>query len=143
MGKVQKEFSSIVLRTNKILFHSHSTDAGFDLESAEDVVVPAKEFAQKIHTDVYVEIPEGFFGLVKERSGMASKGIFVMGGVIDAGYRGEIMINLGNMSGYDYVIKIGDRIAQIIMIPCTLMMETAPSLSPSIRGKKGFGSTGK
>ena len=131
-----------VVKSNKILFHKHESDAGFDLESIEDVVIPAKEFAPMIHTGVHVEIPFGYFGLVKERSGMASKGIFVMGGVIDSGYRGEIMVNLANMSGYDYVIKSGDRIAQLIILPCSAVM-TVGELSESDRGENGFGSTGR
>jgi len=128
--------------SNVLLFHKHYNDAGFDLESKEDVVIEAKDFVPMIHTGVHVEIPDGYFGLVKERSSMASKGIFVMGGVIDAGYRGEIMVNLANISGYDYVVKAGDRIAQLIILPCAAVLEKG-ILSESERGDQGFGSTGK
>jgi dUTP pyrophosphatase len=130
--------------SNKLLFHKHKSDAGFDLESIEDVIVPAKDFTPMIHTGVHVSIPQGFFGLVKERSGMAAKGISVLGGVIDSGYTGEIMVNLQNMSGYDYVIKSGDRIAQLIIIPCSaVMIEGNPEEIKSERGENGFGSTGR
>lgn len=136
-----KQFVPVV-KSNKLLFHKHKSDAGWDLESVEDVVVEAKGFAPMIHTGVRVEIPEGYFGLVKERSSMAAKGILVMGGVIDSGYRGEIMVNLGNISGYDYEIKAGDRIAQLIILPCSAVMIKG-ELSESERGEKGFGSTGR
>ena len=130
------------VKSNKLLFHKHVSDAGWDLESVEDVVIPAKDFASMIHTHVKIDIPQEYFGLVKERSSMASKGIFVMGGVIDSGYRGEIMVNLANVSGYDYVIKSGDRIAQLIILPCSAVM-TKGELSKSDRGENGFGSTGR
>lgn len=130
------------VKSDKPLFHKYNSDAGWDVESFEDVVVEAKGFAQKIHTNVAVDIPFGYFGLLKERSSMAAEGIFVMGGVIDSGYHGEILVNLANMSGYDYKIKTYDRIAQLIILPCQAVMITG-KLSDSDRGDKGFGSTGK
>ena len=131
------------VKSNKLLFHKHYSDAGHDLESVEDVVVPAKEFAPMIHTGVRVSIPTGYFGLVKERSSMAAKGIFVMGGVIDSGYTGEILVNLANVSGYDYVIKAGDRIAQLIILPCSAVFELGDVEEDTERGVRGFGSTGR
>ena len=131
------------VQSTKKLYHKHSTDAGWDLESIEDIVIPAQEFVSMIHTGVRVAIQDGYFGLIKERSSMAAKGIFVMGGVIDSGYRGEIMINLGNIGGYDYMIKSGDRIAQIIFIPCASELTLEDELSESDRGSGGFGSTGR
>lgn len=152
-GKADKEvrkrsdamkFEKAKVITNKPLRHAHENDAGFDIESAEDVILAAKEFTQKIHTNLHVDIPAGYFGLVKERSGMASKGIFVMGGVIDSGYHGEIMINLANMSVKDYKINAGDRIAQLIIIPCAAyMVQGEPEKVLSERGANGFGSSGK
>ncbi len=138
------KFEKVRVITNKLLRHAHENDAGFDVESDEDVIIPAKEFTQKIHTNVHVDIPAGYFGLVKERSGMSSKGIFVMGGVIDSGYHGEIMINLANMRGEDYKINAGDRIAQLIIIPCAAhMVKGEPEKVLSERGTSGFGSSGK
>ena len=137
-------FEEAKVVTNKLLKHAHKNDAGFDIESAENVIVEAKNFAQKIHTDVHVDIPAGYFGLVKERSGMASNGILVMGGVIDSGYHGEIMVNLANMSGEDYKINAGDRMAQLIIIPCAAyMVKGDPDAVLSERGANGFGSTGR
>ncbi len=140
MNTTEKEYPEV--KTNKMLFHKHYTDAGWDLESVEDVIVPANEFTPMIHTGVKVAIPEGYFGLIKERSSMAAKGIFVMGGVIDSGYRGEIMVNLANISGYDYEVKSGDRIAQLIILPCSAVMVKG-ELPDSNRGENGFGSTGR
>ena len=131
------------IKSTRPLLRKHESDAGWDIESIEDIVVSAQEFVPKIHTGVHLEIPDRYFGLIKERSSMAAQGVFVMGGVIDAGYRGEIMINLGNISGYDYVIKSGDRIAQIIFIPCDSDLTLEDELSESDRGQGGFGSTGR
>ncbi len=140
MNTTEKEYPEV--KTNKMLFHKHFTDAGWDLESVEDVIVPAQEFTPMIHTGVKVAIPEGYFGLIKERSSMAAKGIFVMGGVIDSGYHGEVLINLANIGGYDYEIRSGDRIAQLIILPCSAVM-VKDELPNSERGEDGFGSTGR
>ena len=128
--------------SNTLLYKGYNADAGFDLESTENVVIDAKDFAPMIHTNAHLDIPTGYFGLVKERSGMSSKGIFVIGGVIDSGYHGEIMVNLANMSGYEYKIQDGDRIAQLIIIPCSAVMVKG-EMPDSDRGTDGFGSTGK
>ena len=129
--------------STKLLMRKHENDAGWDIESIEDIVVPAKGFTAQIYTGAHLEIPDGYFGLIKERSSMAGKGIFVIGGVIDAGYRGEVMINLANISGEDYLVKSGDRIAQLIFIPCASTVRLDEWLSVSERGEDGFGSTGR
>ena len=141
VDKLLKKFVPIV-QTTKMLYHKYESDAGWDLESVEDVVIEANGVAPMIKTGVRVAIPDGYFGLIKERSSMAAKGIFVMGGVIDSGYRGEIMVNLANISGYDYTIKKGERIAQLIILPCSAVMVKG-ELPDSNRGENGFGSTGK
>src|SRR5690348_16820711 len=93
-------------------------DLGYDLYSAEDNKLYSKDF-QIYHTGVAVEFtleaePDLKWGfLVKERSSLGAKGVFVLGGVIDAGYRGEIMLMLGNM-GEDVIdIHAGDKIANL------------------------------
>ena len=125
------------------LYHKHETDAGWDLKCITDLVVPAKEVTPLIQTGVRLDIPEGYFGLVKERSSMAAKGIFVLGGVIDSGYRGEVLINLANIGKKEYKVKAGDRIAQLIIIPCSVNVVQDDWLSVSERGEEGFGSTGR
>ena len=142
-GMMEKALKVPIVQSTKMLYHKYESDAGWDLESVEDVIVPAQEFTPMIHTGVRVAIPDGYFGLIKERSSMAAKGIFVMGGVIDSGYRGEIMVNLANIGGYDYEIKSGDRIAQLIILPCSAVMVQDNWLPVSERDENGFGSTGR
>jgi dUTP pyrophosphatase len=89
-------------------------DAAFDLYSIEEVILTPKQ-TRIVHTGISMEIPTGYFGKVETRSSMAFNGIFVTGGVIDSGYRGEIMIILNNFSPQDYAINKGDRIAQIVV----------------------------
>ena len=139
--KARMKHMPLVMTTKK-LFKKYDNDAGFDIESVENRIVLAQNYVSMVHTDVKVDIPTGYFGLIKERSGMASKGIFVMGGVIDSGYRGEIMVNLANASGKDFEIRKGDRIAQIIILPCSAFMSVG-TLRMSERGTDGFGSTGR
>jgi dUTP pyrophosphatase len=124
-------------------FKSHRSDAGFDLVSDETVWVFARD-RQTIKTGISFDMPENMAGLIWPRSGLAvKKGIDVLAGVIDSGYRGEIMVCLYNTSDEDVEIKRGDRIAQIIFqeVPniSLLLRET---LETSQRGSNGFGSTG-
>lgn len=92
----------------------HNTyDAAFDLYSIEEAVFAPRQ-TKIVHTGLSMEIPLGYFGKIETRSSMASNGMFITGGVIDSGYRGEIMVILNNFSSQEYKIKQGDRIAQII-----------------------------
>ena len=89
-------------------------------------------------------MPEGLAGLIWPRSGLSvKKGIDVLAGVVDAGYRGEIMVCLYNTSDEDVEINRGDRIAQIIFqeVPLVSLIESE-ELETSQRGSNGFGSTG-
>jgi dUTP pyrophosphatase len=124
-------------------FKSHRSDAGFDLVADESIWVFAKE-RQTIKTGISFDMPDNMAGLIWPRSGLAvKKGIDVLAGVIDSGYRGEIMVCLYNTSDVDVEINRGDRIAQIIFqeVPniSLLLRET---LETSQRGSNGFGSTG-
>ena len=120
-------------------------DAGADLKSTEDVLIPAGSW-KLVGTGVKVAMPDGYVGLVHPRSGLAAKqGITVLNtpGTVDAGYRGEIKVNLFNASGVDFQVQRGDRIAQLVFqkverarfVSVTTLPETA-------RGEAGFGSTG-
>ena len=99
-----------------------------------------------VHTGLAVEIPDGFVGLVCARSGLATKqGLAPANkvGVIDADYRGEVMVALHNHSGEARTIDHGERIAQLVLVPyLTAAYEQADSLTDTIRGDGGFGSTG-
>lgn len=97
----------------KLPIKHNPNDAAFDLHSIENLNLPPSQ-TKIIHTGVCMEIPQGYYGQIESRSSMAVKGIFTTGGVIDSGYRGEIMIITNNFSPRDYHIKEGDRIAQIV-----------------------------
>lgn len=120
-------------------------DAGADLYSVESVTIHGR--TQKlVRTGVALEIPLGYVGLVRPRSGLATKlGIGMnSSGVIDAGYRGEISITLINHSDQSHNISPGQRIAQILFVPVVagFDFEVVDELSESSRGTGGFGSTG-
>jgi dUTP pyrophosphatase len=96
-------------------------------------------------TDIHIEIPSGYEGQVRSRSGLAMKaGIMVLNspGTIDSDYRGEIVIILLNTSDQDFWVNPGDRIAQIVFSPVVQAVFVNGKLSSSLRGEGGFGSTG-
>ncbi|MBE6779217.1 MAG: dUTP diphosphatase [Ruminococcaceae bacterium] len=121
--------------------------AGADLYALMDtpVTLAAGETAL-IHTGIAVEIPEGYVGLVCARSGLATKrGLAPANkvGVIDADYRGEIMVALHNHGSLHQTIDDGERIAQLVIVPyLTAEYTEATELSDTVRGEGGFGSTG-
>ncbi len=121
--------------------------AGADLYALSDAdVVIAPGETVMIHTGIALEIPKGYGGFVFARSGLASKkGLAPANkvGVIDADYRGEIMVALHNHSQKEQTVGAGERIAQLVIIPC-LAAEFFPvdDLHDTPRGEGGFGSTG-
>ena len=118
------------------------SDAGWDLYSSEYSVIPAKQ-RNTVKTGIALEIPEFMAGLIWPRSGLSVKrGIDVLAGVVDSGYRGEIMVCLYNTSFETVHINHGDKIAQIIFqeVPNVSMIPT-DTLDASQRGDNGFGST--
>jgi dUTP pyrophosphatase len=122
---------------------ANHTDAGFDLYSIEDINIQPKQ-RNTIKTGVSFEMPKGIAGLIWPRSGLSvKKGIDVLAGVVDSGYRGEVMVCLYNTSDEVVEIKRGDRIAQIIFqeVP-TVSLQLRESLGSSQRGSNGFGSSG-
>ena len=128
--------------------HYGSADAaGADLYAIldEPLTLEAGQTAL-VHTGLAVEIPTGFVGLVCARSGLATKrGLAPANkvGVIDADYRGEIMVALHNHSSEPQTIEHGERVAQLILMPyLTAAYEETDALSDTIRGEGGFGSTG-
>lgn len=128
--------------------HYGSADAaGADLYVVldEPVIVSPGETVL-VHTGLAVEIPTGFVGLVCARSGLATKrGLAPANkvGVIDADYRGEVMVALHNHGAIPQTIEHGERVAQLILIPyLTAEYEEADGLSDTERGNGGFGSTG-
>lgn len=119
--------------------------AGFDLHASHDSYVPSLSRPMVVSTGIAVQIPAGYVGLIRDRSGLARKhGLLVMGGVIDSDYTGEIMVMLSQLdnTGF-YEIKKGDRIAQLLIVPCPAFdVVVVDSLDDTERGDGGFGSTG-
>ena len=133
----------LLTETAQMPFKSHRTDAGFDLFADETSWIFAKE-RTTIKTGISFEMPNNMAGLIWPRSGLSvKKGIDVLAGVVDSGYRGEIMVCLYNTSNEDVEIKRGDRIAQIIFqeVPVISLL-LRDELETSQRGSNGFGSTG-
>lgn len=122
--------------------------AGADLYAVSDGAITFLPGETKfVHTGLAMEIPVGYAGLVYARSGLATKrGLSPANkvGVIDADYRGEIMVALHNHSEKEQTIESGERIAQLVVTPFLKAEYTeAESLSDTARGEGGFGSTGK
>jgi len=119
-------------------------DAGMDLFSVEEHEIQPKErYAYK--TGIALEIPQGFAGIVKDKSGLAKKhGLHVLGGVFDSGYRGEYSITLINSGTESYKIEKGQKVAQLLIYPVSQAeLEEVEELSVTERGEGKWGSTGK
>ena len=121
----------------------HADDAGLDLRTPEDVLVKSMSSAT-IDTGVHVELDKNTFGKLESKSGLNVKhGIVSLGGVIDCGYTGSIVVKLYNF-GEDYQFHAGDKIVQMIIQPCIIpALEVVDSLEDTERSDSGFGSTGK
>ena len=122
---------------------AHTEDAGLDLHSPVDTIVPAGGSAV-IDTGVHVELPAGTAGLLVSKSGLNVRYGLSSTGLIDAGYTGSIVVNLYNHSGVDYYVSRGDKVSQLVIVPVLLPeLCEVPELSSTPRGSGGFGSTGK
>jgi dUTP pyrophosphatase len=122
---------------------AHPTDAGADLRSTEAYTLVYGE--QKLFdTGVAVKIPEGYGGFVFNRSSQGKRGITIPHsvGVVDSDYRGNIKVILKNLGDEPYEIKVGDRIAQLVVMP-VLLCGFVDAWNDTERGANGFGSTGK
>lgn len=141
--KIKKLNENAVIPTYGTLY-----SAGADLYACvgESVTIePGQTYLVK--TGVAMEVPEGYAGLIYARSGLASKkGLAPANkvGVVDADYRGEVMVPLYNHSNKAAVIENGERIAQLVITPfLTADFVVSDELSDTVRGEGGFGSTGK
>jgi dUTP pyrophosphatase len=123
-------------------------DLGYDLFSLESAILTPR-VTVRIRTGIAVEARHPETGaplglLVRDRSSMAARGIITTGGVIDAGYRGEILVLMTNLGESDVELKAGDKIAQMIPVPVlTGCVEGVATLEVSARAEKGFGSSGQ
>lgn len=119
-------------------------DAGLDLFSIEDITLKPDERAS-VRTGIALEIPEGYVGLVWDKSGISiNHGIKTLGGVIDSSYRGELHVGVINLSSTTYDIKPGNKIAQLLLQKIEhLQIQEVDDLGSSERSDKGFGSSGE
>ena len=119
-------------------------DAGLDLTATS---VAEDDKGNIVYgTGIAVEIPKGYVGLVFPRSSIANKSLTLTNsvGVIDSGYRGEIMFKFKNFDDYVSIYKVGERIGQLIIMPYpTIEFEEVDKLSETERGTGGYGSSGK
>ena len=138
---------------------AHVYDAGLDLYTPNDVTVPGTKVlgydplenaemvevgSATIDTGVHVKIPEGCVGFIKSKSGLMVNHGITTDGTIDCGYTGSIRVCLFNHGGSKYEVKKGDKIAQLVIVPCVLLpLEQVDKLEKTDRGAKGFGSTGR
>src|SRR5271157_992218 len=116
-------------------------DIGYDVYSAEDVTLPGGG-AAGVRTGIAIEFAPPAGGVVKTRSGMARKRLMCNAGVIDAGYRGELIVLMENLGDEPYAIRKGDKIAQLLEHPFLAGDVMEDELSDAARGAKGFGSSG-
>ena len=121
---------------------AHMPDGGADLRTPIRFILRGHSF-KTIDTGVHVEIPYGYVGMVKSKSGLMLKGI-VTDGTIDSGYTGSIRVVLFNHSGEHRIFEAGDKIAQLVIMkivaPVFVQVE---KISGGDRGENGFGSTGR
>ena len=122
---------------------AHKTDAGSDLRSPICAIVPARGNVV-IDTGVHVEIPEGYTIFLKSKSGLNVKHNLIGEGVVDSGFSGSIRVKLYNLGDTDYQILRGDKIIQMVILPCGYCEFTeVEQFADSERGDGGFGSTGR
>jgi len=122
---------------------SHPLDAGLDLRAPYSFTIRSGG-REDVDTGVHVEIPTGYFGLISSKSGLMVEHGLKNDGIIDSNYRGSIHAVLFNNSKHDVDINVGDKITQLIIVPCEFFdLEQVNELSPTDRGENGFGSTGR
>ncbi|HEY4476809.1 MAG TPA: dUTP diphosphatase [Candidatus Paceibacterota bacterium] len=124
--------------------YAHPGDAGLDLFTVESLELEPRE-RKSVPLGLALEIPEGYVGLIWDKSGLSHKyGIKGFGGVIDSNYRGEIHVGVINLSDKFFSFEKGHKIAQLLIQKIELVnFEEVDELTDSPRGVGGFGSTGK
>ncbi len=129
----------------KLPTYAHPGDAGLDLFALDNFTVPAGKYITGIKTGIAIAIPDGYVGLCWDKSGLAAKhGITVLAGVIDSGFRGEMLLTVLNTSDQDYHFEAGDKVMQmLIQSVASVEVAEVEELPSSERGTGSFGSTGK
>jgi dUTP pyrophosphatase len=138
--KIKKIFPDVILPK-----YNKKNDAGFDLcaYTKEDIYINSGE-SKIIQTGLFMEIPDGHFGSIRDRSGLAAKNsLHVLAGVVDSNFRGHVQVILINLGTKQFIVQSGNRIAQMIIQPIVNPeIQEVSELSDSERGSDGFGSTG-
>lgn len=127
----------------KLPKYHHPGDVGMDLYSMEAATIPPSGHHHFWH-GFALEFPTGYAAIIKDKSSIAKVGLHTMGGVFDAGYRGEYNTRLVNLSDEPYTFEAGDKVSQLVIFPVEIgELEEVSELSESARGEGRFGSTGK
>ena len=128
----------------KLPVYQHLGDAGMDLFAAEEVKLGPGE-VMAVPTGIKMAIPDGYVGLIWDKSGLSLQGVHRLAGVVDAGYRGEVKVVMVNLGKERFVFKQGQKVAQMLIQP-VLAIEVVDvgegDLDETARGAGGFGSTG-
>lgn len=127
----------------KLPSYAHPGDVGLDMYALETKTIApgAREF---FYVGFALEFPEGYAAIVKDKSGMSKNGLHAIGGVFDAGFRGEYNVLLVNLSDKPYTVEAGHKVAQLVIVPAMRAdLVEVDELADSSRGLGQFGSTGK
>ena len=126
----------------KLPLRAHPTDSGADLFALEQTVIPARSIV-KVRTGIAIELPEATSGIIWGKSSVESKGVKAMAGLVDAPYRGELIVCMYNLNDTEFVFEKGQKVAQLVVLPTLYPeFEEVQELSDTARGAGGFGSTG-
>ncbi len=124
-------------------FRAHGTDAGTDLFTLADVSLAPGETV-RVPLNLAIGLPEGFYGMLTGRSSTAARGLLVHLGTVDQGYRGALYVAVTNLAREPQVIRRGERIVQLVIIPFAVpQFVEAASLDSTERGEAGWGSSGR
>jgi dUTP pyrophosphatase len=127
----------------KLPSYAHPGDVGMDMYAMETVTIAPMEHYRFFH-GFAMEFPEGNAAIVMDKSSISKAGLIHMGGVFDAGYRGEYNTHLVNLGSEPYTVEEGDKVSQLVIIPVMIgELEVSDILSESDRGEGAFGSTGR
>ena len=127
----------------KLPKYHHPGDVGMDMYAMETITLKPMEHVRFWH-GFAMEFPEGYAAIVKDKSSISKVFLHTMGGVFDAGYRGEYNTHLVNLGSEPYTIEEGDKVSQLVIYPIAIgEIEEVDELTGSSRGEGSFGSTGK
>lgn len=122
---------------------AHDTDAGIDLYTRDSFYLDGGK-SKKINTGVHLEIPKGYVGMIKSKSGLNVNFDITSEGVIDSGFTGAIVVKMYNHGKKSHFFEAGNKISQLVLLPIeTPELVLVDNFAPTDRGEAGFGSTGR